>query len=174
MKKAVIAVMILAALVACQKKEEPKGAMPGTTTGMIQSMNEMKLLEDAVRQDPKNVNAWIQLGNTLMDSARFQDAVNAYRKALELDPKNVDVRVDMATCYRNSGRPEQAVEEYRKAITINPNHPNAHRNLGVVLAFDMRDLAGGIREFEKYLELAPAAPDSAKVRQTISELKAGK
>jgi tetratricopeptide (TPR) repeat protein len=107
-----------------------------------------------------------------MDTYRFNEAIAAYQNALELDPKNVDVRVDMAICYRNIGNPQKAVEEFRKAITINPNHLNAHRNLGVVLAFDLGDKKQAAKEWEEYLRLAPNAPDANQLRQEIAKLKA--
>jgi regulator of sirC expression with transglutaminase-like and TPR domain len=83
------------------------------------------------------------------------------------------VRVDMGTCYRNSGKPDIAVKEYRKAIEMNPKHPNAHRNLGVVLE-ELGDPAGAAKEFETYLQLAPNAPDAATIRSIVGRLKASK
>lgn len=157
----------------CQKKEEPKVQTP-LPSGPVQTQDEIRLLQGAVRQDPKNVNAWINLGNILMDSSRFQEAIDAYQKALELDQKNVDVRVDIGTCYRGIGRSDRAVEEYRKAIAINPKHPNAHRNLGTVLLFDLGNKKQGIKELEEYLSLSPNAPDANQIRQEITRLKASK
>ena len=155
----------------CQKKEEPK-VQPPFPGGPVQGRTEIPLLQDLVRKDPKNLGAWIRLGNNLMDSYRFKEAVEAYQKALELDPKNVDVRVDMGTCYRNIGRPEKAVEEYRKAIALDPNHVNAHRNLGIVLAFNTGDKKQAAKELEEYLRLAPNAPDANQMRQEIARLRA--
>jgi tetratricopeptide (TPR) repeat protein len=109
-----------------------------------------------------------------MDSRRFSEAINAYEKSLALDPKNVNVRVDMGTCYRGVGKFDKAVEEYRKALKINPNFPNGHRNLGVVLAMDLHNKEEGIKEFKKYLELVPDAPDAATIRHTIEELASRK
>lgn len=172
------ALILLAA--SCQPKDEPKGPpqpqqqqYTGQQTPMVnmQMDQEIRILEGAVKSDPKNVGAWIKLGNIFMDSARFNEAVNAYGKALEIDARNVDVRVDLGTCYRNSGRADKAVEEYRKALKINPNHLNGRKNLGVVLAFDLKDKQNAIKEFEKYLQLAPNAPDAAQVKQEIENLK---
>jgi cytochrome c-type biogenesis protein CcmH/NrfG len=172
MKKIFIACITFLLLFSnCQKKEEPK-VQPQFPAGPVQGQNEIPLLQDLVRKDPKNVSAWIKLGNVLMDTYRFNEAIAAYQNALELDPKNVDVRVDMATCYRNIGNPQKAVEEFRKAITINPDHLNAHRNLGVVLAFDLGDKKQAAKEWEEYLRLAPNAPDANQLRQEIAKLKA--
>ncbi len=157
-----------------QETQSPAGpvAYPGGV--IMKSPEEIKQLEELTKRAPMNADAWTALGNALMDSNRFKEAVDAYQKSLAINPKNVDVRVDMGTCLKNSGRPQQAIEEYRKAIQIDPNHLNAHRNMGVVLAFDLHDSKGAIREFEKYLELTPNAPDAANIRQTVDALKAGK
>ena len=158
---------------ACKQKEEPKGQYQ-FPTGTVQSQDDTKLLGEFVKKEPGNVDAWIKFGNALMDTGRFNEAVGAYAKALAINPGNVDVRVDMGTCYRNSGRPAEAMKEYRKALELAPGHPQAHRNLGVVLAYDLHDKAQGVKELEKYLEFAPNAQDAGQMRQTIQELKAGK
>jgi tetratricopeptide (TPR) repeat protein len=150
----------------CQKKEEPKVQTP-LPPGAVQA-------QGIVKQDPKNLSAWIELGNVLMDSSRFQEAINAYQMALELDPKNVDVMVDMGSCYRGIGRPDMAVAEYRKALAINPRHLYAHRNLGTVLSFDLGNKKQGIKELEEYLRLSPNTPDANKIRQELARLKAAK
>ncbi|MBI5640306.1 MAG: tetratricopeptide repeat protein [Nitrospirae bacterium] len=173
MKKIFYLVFLVLFAVACQQKEEPKPQYQ-FPTGPIQGHDEVKLLQEATKKDPKNVDAWIKLGNTFMDTSRFNEAIESYQKALELDPKNVDVRVDMGTCYRGLGKPDLAVKEYRRALEINPNHLNAHKNLGVVLMDDFKDRTQAIKAFEKYLQLAPNAPDSAQVKQVIQSMKTAK
>src|SRR4030043_2174086 len=106
MKKLFIACLAAFLFLAnCQKKEEPKVQTP-LSSGPIQAQNEIGLLQEAVRQDPKNVNAWMNLGNILMDTSRFQEEIDAYQKALELDPRNADVMGDRGTCYKNIGKPD--------------------------------------------------------------------
>jgi cytochrome c-type biogenesis protein CcmH/NrfG len=174
-KTVVLFVLILLAAIGCsQQRQEQKGQAP--YPGMAPaatSPEEMQLLEQTAQQSPKNAAAWVALGNALMDAGRYGEAVDAYGKALALDPKNVDVRVDMGTCLKNSGKPQKAVEEYRRALQINPNHVYAHRNMAVALAFDLHDKKAGAREFEKYLELAPNAPDAPEIRKTVQQLKSG-
>ncbi len=174
MKKIIVFVLLSFIIAGCQQqKEEPK-SKPQFPAGPIQTQDTLKPAQEAVKADPKNVNAWIGLGNILMDTSRFNEAIDAYQKALEIDPKNVDVRVDMGTCYRNSGKADIAAKEYRKALEINPNHAYGHLNLAVVLAGDFKDKAQAIKEFEKYLQLAPNAQNAEQIRQEIQRLKTSK
>jgi tetratricopeptide (TPR) repeat protein len=175
MKKTLLTVMlILVAAAGCdQQRQQPQGQAPYPGGVMMRTPEEINRLQQLADQAPRNPQAWTLLGDALMDSNRFAEAVDAYQKSLALDPKNVNARVDMGTCLKNSGRPQQAIEEYKKAIKIEPGHLNAHRNMGVVLAFDLNDRKGAVKAFEKYLELAPNAPDAGEIRQLIQNLKAG-
>ncbi len=173
MKKIIIAVMVVLSAVACKQKEEPKGQYQ-FPAGALQAQDDTKLLEDLVKKDPGNVEAWIKLGNILMDTRRFNEAIDAYQKALAINPKNIDVIVDMGTCFRNSGKPDLAVKEYRKALEMDPRHLNAHMNLGIVLAYDLHDTAQASKEFEKVLEIDPNGPNSAQARSVLQQLRAKK
>jgi Flp pilus assembly protein TadD len=133
--------------------------------------NAISSLREIVKKEPDNLNAWIKLGNILMDTNRFKEAIPAFEKALELDPLNVNVRVDMGTCYRNSGSSEKAAEAYKQALRYNANHLFAHKNLGVVLAYDLGMIKEGLSELETYLSLSPNASDSQEVKKAIQELR---
>ena len=175
MKKilSIVTMLFIFTTYGCQQQKEQKQqvspmAAPGPSPMQIEQ------LQAATRMAPKNAQAWISLGDALMDSRRFGEAIEAYQKGLELDPKNVNARVDRGTSYRGIGKFDKAVEEYRKALKINPNFPNGRRNLAVVLSYDLHDTAQGVKEFKKYLEVAPNAPDVEAVRQSIRELSAAR
>jgi tetratricopeptide (TPR) repeat protein len=172
-----IAAMLLVALfpAGCDRGQESKAPRGGggASAPLLNYENEAKMLKSLINEDPGNLNALIRLGNLSMDANRFQDAIEAYGKALELDPKNVNVRVDMGTCYRRSGRPDKAAEEYRKAIEQNPGHFYAHMNLGVVLAYDFGKREEAIKEFELAIKADPAHPNVQSIKQEIERLKAG-
>jgi cytochrome c-type biogenesis protein CcmH/NrfG len=175
MKKIVILSVLVVALCAlgCRRQEQAQQAGYPAGTPMMPTLTQINELQAAAKASPKDPQAWIALGNGMMDSQRCEEAIKAYKKALALEPKNVNVRVDMGTCYRRVGKYEEAVKEYKKALKIDPSHLNAHRNLGVVLINDLHRTAEGVKEFKKYLELAPNAPDAGAVKQKISELTGG-
>jgi cytochrome c-type biogenesis protein CcmH/NrfG len=175
MRKAFIIslMVILAALLAGCEREADK---PIPTTGFapptLNVDKEVQFLRGVLKNDPKNLQAWIKLGNTTMDAQRFSEAVEAYGKALEFDPNNVDVRVDRGICYRRMGRSDKAVEHFKKGTEIDPTHLMAHKNLGIVLAYDLRKYNEAADYFEKYLQLAPNAPDRAQIEGIVKELRA--
>jgi len=177
MKRLFIAVaLVIFTAVGCQQKEEPKPQyqFPAGPGGTVQSMDQEKLLKEALAKDPKNLNALISLGNMMMDSSRFSEAVDAYQKALDIDPKNTDVRVDMGTCYKSMGKPDIAVKEYLRALEVNPQHLHALKNMGIVYAYDLHDAKEAVKAFEKALAAAPNDPDAERVKQEIQKLKAAK
>ena len=174
MKRILCAVLVmLFGVVGCQQKEASNKQVVAPPQAMI-TAQQVDNLRAMAKMNPGKADGWIALGNALMDTQQFGEAIDAYQKALALDPKNVDVRVDMGTCMRGMGKFESAVAEFRKAIKIAPGHLNAHRNLGVVLGFDLKDREGAIKEFKTFLELAPNAPDAAQIKDVIAQLQAGK
>jgi cytochrome c-type biogenesis protein CcmH/NrfG len=175
MRKALIisTLAILAALlVGCEREADRPIPQTGYVPQSLDVEKDVKFLRGVLKNDPRNVQAWIKLGNTTMDAQRFSEAIEAYGKALELDPDNVDVRVDRGICYRRIGRSDKAVEQFKKGAEIDPRHLMAHKNLGVVLAYDFQKYNEAADYFEKYLELAPTAPDRAQIEGMVKELRA--
>jgi len=172
MKKIVSSMIMLLLVVTlgCKQRQEQKQQPVTYTPAAPPAQMQIDQLQQATKQSPKSAPAWIDLGNALMDSQRFAEAIDAYDKALALEPKNVNVLVDQGTCYRGIGKFDKAVEQYQKAIKIDPGFPNAHRNLGVVLSADLHKNKEGIKEFQRYLEILPNASDAESIRQSIREL----
>ncbi len=167
-----VALIFVLGAFGCQQKKEEKSQVvyspPMPTALQIEQM------QQAAKAAPKSAEAWTNLGDSLMDAQRFAEAVDAYEKALALNPKNLNVMVDLGTCYRGIRKFDKAIELYRKALKIDPSFPNAHRNLGVVFAYDLHDSKQAIPEFQKYLELMPNAPDADAIKQTMKQLSSGK
>jgi predicted Zn-dependent protease len=63
----------------------------------------------------------------------------------------------------------QAREAYARALAADPTLAAAHRQLGL-LRYAEDDLSGARAEFERYLALAPAAPDAARIAEYVTEL----
>jgi len=86
----------------------------------------------AVKQDPKNPYAYKGLGLANASLRRYDDAIAAFRKALELNPYYVDVRNDMGTVLILSGKRIEGKNEFLTAFNdpTNPTPEISARNLG--------------------------------------------
>jgi cytochrome c-type biogenesis protein CcmH/NrfG len=129
-------------------------------------------LEQEVAVNPKNVNAWIQLGNVYFDTNNYTKSINAYEKALELSPDNANVLTDLGVMYRRSGQPEKAVEAFDRATAIAPGLEQARLNKGIVLLYDLKDKEGAIQAWEGLLKINPnaVAPNGQPLSEVIKNL----
>jgi thiol-disulfide isomerase/thioredoxin len=74
----------------------------------------------------------------------------------------------------NSKVPEdmdKAVKEFTEAAAIAPEYADVHYYLGKTLAMMQGNAGKAVKEFKKYLELYPDAPDKEKVSKQIAELE---
>ncbi len=151
----------------------PSVASSSTTDNNYSQM--AKDLVNEVLNNPQNTNAWIQLGHIYFDTDKYDQAINAYEKALELNPDNADVLTDLGIMYRRNRQPRKALEIFDKAITVDPKHENARINKGIVLMNDLDDRDGAVLTWEELLEINPVAMFNGNQRldQIVAHYKEG-
>jgi tetratricopeptide (TPR) repeat protein len=129
-------------------------------------------LKEIVKKDPKNLPAWVELGNLYFDSDRPKEAIDAYSRYLAAKPDNPDVRTDMGIMYRKLGQFDKALEEFKKAAQTDPKHVNSRYNIGLVLLHDKQDMKGAINAWEEYLKVDPNSERAQRIRAQIEKMKA--
>ena len=132
---------------------------------------QIKTLEEIVKKDPKNLSAWVELGNLYFDSDQPKEAIEAYSHYLAVKPDNPDVRTDMGIMYRKLGQFDRALEEFRKAAQSDPKHANSRYNIGLVLLHDKQDMKGAIKAWEEYLKVDPNGERAQRIRAQIEKMK---
>lgn len=154
------------------------GAVPGgfapmpQQPGAVDRVAQIKMLQELVVREPKNVQAWIQLGNDLFDTNQAQKSVEAYSRALELQPNNPDVLTDQGVMYRALGQFEQAVANFEKAQKLAPTHMQSLLNIAVVYDADLKDTAKAVAALEKVVQSDPAGQFGAQARAYLAQIKA--
>ncbi len=130
-------------------------------------------VEEFLKENPENAEAWVQLGNLFFDSNRFADSIEAYERSLELAPANPNVLTDLGVMYRRNKAPEKAVKAFDRAIAAQPTHETARFNKGIVLMHDLNNLEGAIQAWEGLVEMNPMAeaPNGQLVNTLIQGLK---
>jgi hypothetical protein len=98
-----------------------------------------------IERDSTNVQARVQLGDILYDTANWSDAIVQYRAAIRMDSSLTPSIVDLGVCYYNLGASEDAERHFLLAIARDPHQPVALFNLGVVYE--------GRKEYKRALDL---------------------
>jgi tetratricopeptide (TPR) repeat protein len=157
--------------------QKPQMAPPGAPApapparDSIEVASQVQTLKDIVKKDPKNLPAWVELGNLYFDSDQPKEAIEAYSRYLAVKPDNADVRTDMGIMYRKLGQFDRALEEFRKAAQGDPKHVNSRYNIGLVLLHDKQDIQGAIKAWEEYLKVDSNSERAQRIRTQIEKMK---
>lgn len=146
----------------------PSGA--GSPTDYTRRITEA---EKIVAQDPKNLNAWISLGNDYFDTEQAQKAINAYGKALEIEPNNPNVLTDQGVMYRKMGWYDKALANFEKALKIEPKHLQSLYNMGVVYAVDLKQPDKAIPVWTIYLKIDPSSATASQIKGMLEKMGSG-
>jgi cytochrome c-type biogenesis protein CcmH/NrfG len=148
----------------------PAPAPPGIDS--IEAASKIQTLKEIVKKDPKNLAAWVEMGNLYFDTNQPKEAIEAYSQYLVSKPENPDVRTDMGIMFRSLGQFDRAVEEFRKAAQSDPKHANSRYNIGLVLLHDKQDIKGAVKAWEEYLKVDPNSERAQRIRAQIEKMKA--
>jgi cytochrome c-type biogenesis protein CcmH/NrfG len=127
--------------------------------------------EDAVKKNPTDYDALVQLGNLYFDARQFPSAIQNYERALAIHPENPDVRTDMGTAYWYGGNADKALTELQTSLKYRPGHPQTLFNLGWIRWQGKADPKGAVQAWEELLKDNPNYPQREQVEQNIAKAK---
>jgi cytochrome c-type biogenesis protein CcmH/NrfG len=151
----------------------PAPGMPPAALPSPQLLARIDQLEKAVAAEPKNLQAWIELGNHYFDTHQAAKSIEAYGKALALNPKNPDVLTDQGVMYRQAGEPRKALANFEKAAQLDPKHAQSRFNIGIVYAQDLKQPEKAAEAWKKLIETNPGSPQAENARRALEGLQGG-
>jgi tetratricopeptide (TPR) repeat protein len=130
---------------------------------------------------PRSAEEWFELG-MMCDSKTesLEEAVQAYRKAVEAAPDWVEARINLGTTLYQLDRMAEAYEHFSAAVEFEPENALAEFNLGCVLEHEGKtqqaighllravELMPGLAD--AHLNLALAFEKTGKVQETLRHL----
>ena len=134
----------------------------------IDSQKDIQLLNDLLKTEPNNRNAWVQLGNKYFDTNNLMEAIDAYDNALALDDNDPDVLTDQGIMWFG-----KAIENFTKANQVDPNHLQSLLNLGIVYRFDLEQNTKAKEVWLKYLDIDSTSSTADRVRTMIDHMENG-
>lgn len=100
------------------------------STPQMTQQQRIKLLQEAVEEDPKDPSLYHQLGGELEKAGRYNDAMHLYETALGRGVDNGRLHSRIADLSLRAGNRDRAVVEYEKAAKFNPADLESQANLG--------------------------------------------
>jgi len=141
---------------------------PGTAGGLIEPLSgqfvlnfETGAIERKVRAlHQRTAEEWFELGMAWdANPETLEDAVMAYRQAIDAAPEWVEAYINLGTTLFQLGRTEESREAFASAVQRDSRNALAHFNLGC--AHDrLGDTASAITNFRTALVYAPRMADA--------------
>jgi cytochrome c-type biogenesis protein CcmH/NrfG len=149
-----------------------RGGPPETSAPSV-DMAHLQELTAKIKQNPRDFDSIVELGNLNFDQRNYADAINLYKKALEIRPSALNVRTDMGTAmfYQNSF--DDAIEAFQETLKSDPNNAQALFNLGVTMLHGKNDSKRAVEYWERMIATNPDHPQAAFVKEQIQKLKSG-
>ncbi len=87
------------------------------------------LLKAVVKREPKNADAWSQLGFASRKSGNWKEGEGYYAKALAIEPDHQEAMEYLGELYLETGRPEKAAALLAKLVKLCPDGCEARSEL---------------------------------------------
>lgn len=123
------------------------------------------LFHRATVADPKNRDAWNDLGLAYLDSRQDQSAITAFQKQIEINPYDQYAYNNLGRVYRRQRHYDEAIKWFRKQIEIVPLDKYAHNNLGTAYV-EMHKYDEAVSELQLAISINP---NDAHLNVTLGE-----
>ncbi len=95
--------------------------------------NDITIFKHTLDTTSNNFLMHNNLGLTLANQGKVQEAISHYNEALRINPYFARAQCNLGVVLARQGKIEEAMMHYTKALQIDPNYAKAHCNLGVAL-----------------------------------------
>ena len=120
--------------------------------------------------NPHFAAAHVNVGIALEEEGKADEAIRAYRKALEAEPERFAAHYNLGNALFRKGLYADAARAYERILDRQPDHAAAHKNLGIALLYIDRP-CDALRHLERSAELDPQIFSDERVANQIASLR---
>jgi tetratricopeptide (TPR) repeat protein len=105
--------------------------------------------------ESKSAEVWFNKGFALNSLVKYDEAINAYDKAINLNPYYAAAWNNKGIALDNQGKHDESIKAYDEAIRLDPNDADAKNNKGTTLGRDLGNYDEAILAFDEAIRLNP-------------------
>lgn len=121
---------------------------------------------DLVVQTPATPAA-VRRAYTLLNQGLVNDAIAAFRQALQRTPQSLDGKLGLAIAYQRAGRDPEAWTAYQQVLTQDPSNRAALKAVGLLGGYRPEWQTQGIEALNTLLDLTPDDTESRAQRALL-------
>lgn len=126
--------------------------------------------DKSIKIDPKYALGYVGRAQVYTKKKNFTKALEQLAEAQNLEPKNAEAFYQKGIVFGYQQKVQEAIDSFRRCIEVQPQHAYAHYQIGLAYYQIKRpDLT--IVHLERFLTLAPTAPEAEQVRRLLSSLR---
>ena len=110
-----------------------------------------------------------RLGRQFYRESKYDDAANAFAKAVDLKPNDPVLLNNLGFIYYELGKYNDSVTWLEKTLVADPKRKEAHGNIAYAY-MKLGKNAEAKKHFERYLELYPNSPKATEIRGLLASL----
>jgi tetratricopeptide (TPR) repeat protein len=118
------------------------------------------LLEEFIRNDPRNGEARLLLGSLLASNGNLAEAITQLKEAAHLLPNSAEAHNALGEAFNSATNAKQAREEFEKAVQLNAKLAHAQANLGMALG-EAGELAAAAQHLDQAIKIMGETEDAA-------------
>jgi tetratricopeptide (TPR) repeat protein len=129
-----------------------------------------KGIKDAKKEIPNNNGRLeIMITRICIELKKYPEALQSLEEAKSAKADEGDIHVYQGAYYLETNEPQKAIKELKEAIRINPENAYAYYYAGYAYV-RLGQPADGEKALKRFLELAPYAPETEKVKILVDAL----
>jgi tetratricopeptide (TPR) repeat protein len=129
---AVLALVIGALLAYPYIREQFAGDTTDPTSSQAEPQAALPEAETEVQPELDSAASYFELGNSYYEAGQWDQAVIAYKRAIDLDPNYQPAYANLGVTYYQQQQFDLATSQYKKALELDPDDSEVAYNLGAL------------------------------------------
>jgi tetratricopeptide (TPR) repeat protein len=126
--------------------------------------------QQALKLDPANSTARVNLGNAFFSVDRLDEAAATFTEALKAAPNDADIHSNLSAVLLRQGKVDQALSEALTAVKLKPDLAEGHYILGVIYRQDNKNSLA-LEAFKQAAARTTDARLKSEAEKQIAELQ---